>query len=235
MKNILVPLVVLLMLAGQTFAQENKNITVSGKSTLQLSPNEIILAITFNEYWTDKNFTERILLADIEKKLMDALRSAKVKEKNITHSAVTLLRDYDRNLRRYHNHHLSKTLSVCVYSAEEIAAVIEALRQKALLGKAISGFRISDLRHTEVDEYKQQVKTEAIQNARADGKLIVGALGKKLGDILTIKEVKSFNNWRNNNDNGTSFYSTANASNSAGSGVSPIIITYELEAVFEID
>ncbi len=235
MKNILVPFAALLILAGQTFAQEDKTITVSGKSTLQLSPNEIILAITFKEYWTDNNFTERVLLEDIERKLMDALRSAKVKEKNITHSAVTLLRDYDRNLRRYHNHHLSKTLSVCVYSADEIQAVIEALRQKALLGKAISGFRISDLRHTEVDQYKQQVKTEAIQNARANGKLIVEALGKKLGDIVTIKEVKSFNNWRSNDNNGTSFYSTANASGSDGSGVSPITITYELEAVFEIE
>jgi len=234
MKNILVPLAVLLMLAGQTFAQENKTITVSGKSTLQLSPNEIILTITFNEYWTDKDFTQKVLIADIEKKLLDALRSAKVKEKNITHSAVTLLRDYDRNQRRYYNHHLSKTLSVCVYSAEEIAAVIETLRHRALLGKAISGFHISDVRHTEVEEYKQQVKTEAIQNARADGKLIVEALGKKLGDIVTIKEVNSLNNWRNK-DNNTSFYSTANASGSGGSGVAPITITYELEAVFEIE
>jgi len=234
MKSILVSFVVLLMLAGQIFAQENKTITVSGKSTLQLSPDEIVLAITFNEYWTDKTFTKRILLEDIERKLIDALRSAKVKEKNITHSAVTLLRDYDRNLQRYHNHHLSKTLSVCVYSAEEIEAVIEALRQKALFGKAISGFRINDLRHTEVEQYQQQVKTEAIQNAKANGKLIVEALGKKLGDIVTIKEVKSFNNWRNN-DKGTSFYSTANASAIGESGVSPISITYELEAVFEIE
>jgi len=235
MKNILLSFTVLLILAGQTFAQENKTITISGTSTLQLSPNEIILAITFKEYWTDKNFTERVALEDIERKLMDALRSAKVKEKNITHSAVTLLRDYDRNLNRYHNHHLSKTLSVCVYSADEIQAVIEALRQKALLGKAISGFRINDLRHTDVEQYKQQVKTEAIQNARANGRLIVEALGKKLGEITSIKEVKSFNNWRNNDNNGTSFYSTANASNSGGSGVSPITITYELEAVFEIE
>ncbi len=234
MKNILVSFAVLLMLAGQTFAQENKTITVSGKSTLQLSPNEIILAITFNEYWTDMNFTERILLEDIEKKLINALREAKVKEKNITHSEVTLLREYDRTLRRYHNHHLSKTLSVCVNSAEEIATVIKTLRQRALFGKAISGFRISDLRHTEVEQYKQQVKTEAIQNARANGKLIVEALGKKLGDVLTIKEVKAVNNWRNN-DNGTSFYSTANASRSSESGISPITITYELEAVFEIE
>ncbi len=233
MKNILVSFAVLLILAGQTFAQENKTISVSGKSTLQLSPNEIILAITFNEYWKDKNFSERILLEDIEKKLMDALRSAKVKEKNITHSAVTLLREYDNRLRRYHNHHLSKTLSICVYSAEEIEVVIRALRQKALLGKAISGFHISDLRHTDMEEYKQQVKTEAIQNARADGQLIVEALGKKLGDIMTIKEIHSSNSWHNNS--GTSFYSTANASRSSQSGVSPITITYELEAVFQIE
>ena len=187
MKNILVSFVVLLMLAGQTFAQENKTITVSGKSTLQLSPNEIIVAITFNEYWTDKDLTQKVLIADIEKTLLGALRLAKVKEKNITHSAVTLLRDYDRNQRRYYNHHLSKTLSVCVYSADDIAIVIDALQNKGLLGKAISGFRISDLRHTEVEQYEQQVKTEAIRNARADGKLIVETLGKKLGNVLTIK------------------------------------------------
>ncbi len=166
----------------------------------------------------------------IEKQLIKALKTAGIKDKNITYSAVQMHRDYDRVKRKYYNNRLYKTINVCVYAADEIAELIAILEKDGLLDKEVTNFGVGELRHTDMEKYKQQAKVEAIQDAQAKAKLILSTMGKKLGNISTIEEISA---QRNSTDNSQGFYGTATPA-STNTGMSPITITYKLEAVFEI-
>ncbi len=226
MKNILC-LIALFFIAGQAYAQDQKTITVTGQSSTQLSPNEIIIAITYSEYWNLPDQTKKTPITDIEKVVIQSLNSAGVKDKNMTFSAVRLAREYDRNKHRYHKRTLSKSVSICVYNADEIAKVIAALEQTGLLERAVTEFRIAEVRHTDMEDYQRQTRVAAVEDAKANAKLIINTLDKQLGNIISVKEVKA-----NKDTQGMSAYSTANPE--ANSGVAAMTISYELEIVFEI-
>lgn len=234
MKKILLILSICFLSLSYVQAQDapkDNTITIWGESAIQLSPNEIIVNITFAEYWTDQEENNKVGIADIEKRILQALKTAAVKDKNITHSAVRLTREYDRQRRRYLKRSLSKSVNICVYTADEIAKVIAALENANLLEQAVTAFNIAELRHTDKAKYEAQAKVEAIQNAKAKGELIVSTLGKTLGEIVTIEEIHS----THRPEAPGSFYSTSNSGGaSSNSGISPIIINYKLEAVFEI-
>lgn len=210
---------------------KDQTITVSGSSTIRLSPDEIILNIRFGGYWIDGKEARKVGISEVEKPLLEALKKAGVKSENITHSAVSLTREYDRNRKRYHKQTLEKSLSICVYNASDIAGLLAALEPTGLLERGVSAFGISELRHTKKEEYEQKAKVAAIKDAKAKGELIVGALDKTLGDIVMIEESGT----GNRSDRSESFYATANNDGGGNqSGVSPIAISYTLKAVFEI-
>jgi|GEM_PF-1935485 len=227
MKNLLI-FTLFSFVICQLNAQNTKTITVTGQSSMQLSPNEIIIAIKYSEYWTLPDEKQKTPIEDIEKVVLQSLKSAGVKAENMTFSAVRLEREYDRNKRRFHKRTLSKSVNICVYTADDIARVIKALEKDNLLERAVTEFRIAEVRHTEMENYKQQVKKSAVKDAKAKAELIVGTLGQRLGDIVTIKEVSA-----RKDTQGMSAYSTANPG--TNSGVSAMTISYELEAVFEIE
>ena len=213
------------MLSAQEIA--NKTICISGEASIQISPDEIILRIAYDEYWNTPKKLTKINIKTIEKKILSALKEAGVKDSNITLGAVRLLRDYNRVKSVYENRRLSKSLNVCVYHAKEIEKLIEILEAKGLLKKAISQFSIASLRHTNKEKFETQAKIEAIKNAREKASLLLNTLGKNIGEVIQIKEVKTQNNQQANE----SFYSSQSTNNS---GVSLITINYSVEVIFEI-
>lgn len=223
---------VLALMFGFLSAQErpkDDTITVSGSSTIQLSADEIVIKIDIGEYWLDAKQSEKVIIAEIEKKVIAALKSAGVKGGNITHSAVRLKRDYDSRTRRYGKRGLEKSLNICVYTADDIAKVLASLEAAGLLERAVKSFSISELRHTKKEEFEKKAKIAAIKDAKAKAELIVGALDKSLGEIVTIEE-----GGMTQRNRGESFYGTADDGGLNTSGVSPIAISYNLKAVFKI-
>lgn len=208
-------------------AQEKRTITVSGESTIQISPNEIILRIDYSEYWATEKNEVKTTIKTIEKQILKSLKAAGVKDQNVTLGAVSLLRDYDRNKRVYTNRRLSKQLNVCVYSSSEIEKVIEVLEADNLFEKAVTQFLIASTRHTDKEKFEKQAKREAILDAKEKANLILAAVGKKSGEILSVKELSG----SGTQNSGNSFYSVQSENNS---GVSAITVVYKVETVFEI-
>lgn len=223
-----IKLLLLTVLSISSLNAQEKTITVTGESTIQISPNEIILRIDYQEYWDTPKNEVKTTIKTIEKQVLKALKVAGVKDKNVTLGAVTLLRDYDRNKRIYTNRRLSKRLNVCVYSSDEIEKVIEVLEADNLFEKAIAQFQIASTRHTDKEAFEKQAKREAIVDAKNRANLILDAVGKKTGEILKVKELSGSGTQKS----GDSFYSVQSENNS---GVSAITVVYKVEAVFEIE
>ncbi len=221
-------LITILSLSNLT-AQETqeKTITVTGESTIQISPNEIILRIDYSEYWATQKNEVKTTIKTIEAQILKALKIAGVKDKNITLGGVTLLREYDRSKRIYTNRRLSKQLNVCVYSSDEIEQVIEILEADNLFEKAITQFLIASTRHTDKEEFEKQAKKEAIIDAKEKANLVLSAVGKKVGEILKVKELSG----SGTTNSGDSFYSVQSNNNS---GVSAMTVVYRVETIFQI-
>ncbi len=237
MKKTILIIIGLFILVTSMIAQdkdylEPNTIMVKGESVVQLAPNEIIISIRYEEYYSDGG-TQKTDIETIERQLMKALKTAGIKDQHITQSAVQLTRTYDRSKRKYEKNRLYKTINVCVFNAEEIANLINVLERASLFDKEITNFRISDMRHTDMEKYKEQAKVEAIKDAKAKAELLLSTLGKKVGDISKIREITNKYLWNRPTDDGMSFYGIPQGNEN--SGISPISITYELEAVFKIN
>lgn len=231
MKKLHNPFLVLLFigLPFTLFAQEpSQAITVSGSSVYNLSPDEIIIRISFQEYFTNSAETleSKISITVVEKEVRTSLTAAAIVEDKITAGEIAFIQPNRNN--QYKKPRLNKTLYVCVANTEEFMRLINQLEKDALLNDRITYFSIIEYRHTEKEKYLKQSKAAAFTDAKEKATLILGASARKLGRVINIKEV-------NQNSGGTgSFYGVDNAGSGATSGFKPVVVSYALEVTFEI-
>jgi uncharacterized protein YggE len=207
-----------------------QTISVSGKASYNLSPNEIIVEISYQEYFTgpDESDGSKILIEELEKKVLASLETLKIAKDQITMGAATVVQPYrDNNILK---RRINKSLYVCVNNSEDYIKLIRQLEKDKLFDKIITAFNLNSYNHTEKEKYYTRSRAEAFQNAKVKAELIVQQAQRKLGKVITIKEMNL--SWDNGAKN--SFYSLDNSSGEKASGFKPIVISYELEVVFEI-
>lgn len=238
MKNLfLIPklMVLILFFTNTSFAQTNTNtnartIKVSGSAEYNLSPNEIIIQLAFQEYFSNENETteSKVTIEKIEEKVVSSILKSGVKKTKITDGGVQIVRPYKGNVEL--KRRLNKTIFVCVDNVEQYVKLTRTLEDDKLFDKIVTVFQISEFKHTEKDVYLTKSRSAAYQNAVEKAKLILSQSGQKLGKVLQVTEV----NFSSSSDKGGSFYSFDNNSTSV-SGFRPIIISYTLEVQFEIE
>jgi uncharacterized protein YggE len=214
--------------AGGTL--QAQTISVSGKASYNLSPNEIIVEISYQEYFTspDESDGSKILIEELEKKVLTSLETLKIAKDQITMGAATVVQPYrDNNILK---RRINKSLYVCVNNSEDYIKLIRQLEKDKLFDKIITAFNLNSYNHTEKEKYYIRSRAEAFQNGKIKAELIVQQAQRKLGKVITIKEMNP--SW----DNGakSSFYSVDNSAGEKTSGFKPIVISYELEVIFEI-
>ena len=98
--------------------------------------------------------------------------------------------------------------------------------------------RIGELKHNKIDEFRKQVKTEALKAATDKAEYLLSSLGKEVGDIISIREIANDNSWRNNwlRSPSSVYSNTTISSGQSNEGASPrtIQLRYEIETTFEI-
>lgn len=212
-------------------AQENKRtITVSGTSEFNLSPNEIIVKISFQEYFTDEaeKSEHKIKIESLEKKVLDAIQKTGLKKDKITSGSVQVIRPYKHGI--YYKPRLNKSLFVCVNNTQQYVDLTRMLETDGLFEKAITTFSITQYRHTEKEAYLTKSRNLAYNDAINKAKLILSNSNNQVGQVIRVTEV----NKSVSTSSTGSFYTTENATTSSSSGFRPIVISYDLEVVFEI-
>jgi len=205
----------------------DRTITVSGSYEYNLSPNEIIVNISFQEYFLDEieKSENKITIETLEQKLTESIQKSDVKKENITTGAVQLVRPYINGV--YLKHRLRKSLLVCIGDTKEFSKLTRTLEADGLFDLVISEFSIIEYRHTDKDSYLKESRSLAYKNAFEKAQLILSQTGGQLGKVIKIEETNKYPN------SSGSFYSTHNSS--GASGFKPIIISYDLMVTFEIE
>ncbi len=229
-------IIYLLFICSYAQAQPNNaaqipSISVTGKASYNLSPNEIIVEISYQEYFTtpDEKEESRVLIEDLEKKVLGSLEVLKIAKDKITMGAAQVVQPYRDNTTML-KRRINKSLYVCVDNSDNYIKLIRQLEKDKLFEKIITQFNLVSYNHTEKEKYLTKSRAEAFKNAKAKAELILAQANQKLGKVVSIKEI----NYSFDNSSKGSFYSLDNFSNETTSGFKPIVINYELEVVFEI-
>ncbi len=220
-------LVIALSIPTASAQNPERTITVSGSYEYNLSPNEIIVNISFQEYFLDEieKSENKITIETLEQNLTESIQKSGVKREKITTGAVQLVRPYINGV--YLKHRLRKSLLVCIGDTEEFSKLTRTLEADGLFDLVISEFSIIEYRHTDKDSYLKESRSLAYKNAFEKAQSILSQSGGQLGKVIKIEETSKYPN------SSGSFYSTHNSS--GASGFKPIIIAYDLMVTFEIE
>ncbi|MBL4746714.1 MAG: SIMPL domain-containing protein [Flavobacteriaceae bacterium] len=163
---------------GQKNFIDQPYIEVNGNATLEVSPNEIFIAITLQE--TDKN--KKNAIESQEKKLKTKLNAAGI---NCTKKLT--VKDFTSS---YKNQFLSKadvrktkTFELLVSNGEELSTVFTILES---LG--IANSYIIKVDHSDIENLKLHTNIKAIIDAKNKSVSYTKALGQKTGKAIYIRE-----------------------------------------------
>lgn len=158
-------------------------IEVSGKAEKEITPDEIYLQIIINE----KDYKNRTL-SEVEKSMLRELSKLKIDVKK-----DLAIKDIASNFKKYfikgNDPKLSKEYQLLVHDARTTGQVILAMENAG-----ISRISIDRVENSRIEEYKNEVKIEAMKNAKSKAELLTGAIGQKIGKAIYINEQEGYYN-----------------------------------------
>lgn len=244
MKKILLALLLgssLLTASAQTTTAVPRHIAVIGTAEIEIVPDEIYLSVSISEFTKDKkkytieelesgfvNFVEKITLTPRKDISMDGLDADLIALKRKTKDAV-----------------IRKSYEVKFKNEKQVAqlmAVMDSLH--------LSSANVSRYSHSKMDEYKKQIKIDAIKAAKTKADYLLEAIGAKAGKPISVDEPNGlvtvdsgfddFRPFRGNVFQSNSRYLENNIGGSYGGaenesiGEKKIKLRYTINAQFEI-
>ena len=182
MKTLIIALSLCICVCG--FAQTGEKnfidqnyIEVTGKAELEILPDLIYLKIILS----DKENKDKLALPEIEKKMIEILS-----EIGIDINKDLSLVDFAGNLKLYwikSDVKLSKQYQLTVHDSKTLQKIFFEFQK---LG--ISNISIERLDHSEIEQYRKNVKINAIKAAKEKATLLTEALNQNIGKALYIQE-----------------------------------------------
>lgn len=180
---------VLLLFSVSSFAQTEPNplhstpyIEVTGEGEIEVVPDEIFLQFTLTERYDGKT---KINIEDLEKKMKQHL---KVNQFDLTKlSLADADADYVTIKRKNKDVLASKNYVLQVSSTQELADVWEILDEIDA-----ANAHIQRVDHSQMDDFKKEVKIKAIKNAKEKASYLLEAVDQQVGSALFIQERENY-------------------------------------------
>lgn len=167
--------------SAQSVQTEVKNIRfieVTGTSEMTISPDEIYVSITLKEY---KDGGNKVLLSALEKQLQEVMKQMQIPEKSLTITG-SYGYQYERKKNKQ-DFFMSKTYQLKLNSLSRYDELIARLDDHG-----INQVYLSESTHSKIEQFKLQVKTDAVKAARNKAKILLVALDAQLGNVLEVRE-----------------------------------------------
>lgn len=154
-------------------------IEVNGVAEREIIPNEIYLAIIIDEKDSKGKENLEKLQNDMIKKFTEIGIDV---EKDL--SVVDFVSNFKNYVLKKTEIFTSKKFQLICHSSKMVAQVFNELEK---LG--ISNITIERLDHSDIEEYRKQVKVEAIKAAKNKATYLLTAIGHNTGKAIYVKEV----------------------------------------------
>lgn len=176
-----------------TFAQTEpkplpRTIEVTGSAEMEVEPDEVYLSVNLREYMKDKN--TKVYLTEIDKEFQKVLAAAKIDLKNVSVEGANAYYNYEywRNEVKRTDFLASKTYSIKLPNLEKYNELMQKLDNKG-----IENAYLQRTDNSKIEEYRQQVKINALKAAKTKAKLMVESIGSQLGEVVFIREINNGN------------------------------------------
>ena len=228
-------------LSGLAFAQQTdkansfpKTITVSGSAEMEIIPDEIYVIVDLREY--DKRGQGKVDIETIKSAFLQ-----KCKDLGLPDSTITIA-----TYEGYSNPWLRKKKKADLYASisyqikftksNDIDKLVDKLDDDAT-----QNFRIVKTTHSNIKEFRKQLKILAIKAAKEKGLYLTEAIDEKLGEAVTITEFETPTGYYNFFANQYQFANSYSNTQAAGPGNSDtaadfnkIKLHYEVNVVFAL-
>jgi len=205
-------------------------IEVTGKAEMEIIPDQIYLNIVINE----KDNKGKMVLAQAEKNMLSLL-----KEIGIDIKKDLSVKDMSSNFKNYwiksSEIMTSKEYQLLVNSAQTAGKVMQGLEK---IG--ISNVSIEKVDHSKIDQFRREVKVNAVKAAREKATDMAQAIGQNAGKAIYIQEIE-YNNFSSMRRNPANIMVKMTAADALESEAIPDIafekikLEYQVNAKFELN
>lgn len=183
---------VLFLLAGVlftvlSFAQERnpypRTITVNGSAEMDIIPDEIYVQVYLKEY--EKKGSGKVSIYKIRQNFLTAVRSLGLPDTAISVSGYDAnnLNPWWRKKNKKEELYASITYQVKLRSAAQVDQLVDKLDDNAT-----QNFYISRTAHSKLEEFRKNLKIQAVKAAKEKAQYLAGAVDENIGVAITINE-----------------------------------------------
>lgn len=185
MKAFILTLLCSVILSGNAFTQQKEqSIRVIGTAEMEIVPDEIYISLTLKEYMKDK---KKMAIEQLEEGLVNYLNtkvkvdSKDIKMENLDARIVAMKRS--RNKEEM----ISKSYVVKLKSTRQAVELFVAMDSLGMSSAYVSRYS-----HSKMEEYKKQIKINAIKAAREKADYLMAAIGQKAGKAFSVIESSGY-------------------------------------------
>lgn len=176
------------MLAIASYAQNSPNpfprtITVNGSAEMEITPDEIYVQVFLKEY--EKKGTGKIGIDKIRQDFLTAVRSLGLPDSSITVSGYDAnnFNPWWRKKNKKEELYASITYQVKLRNTTQVDQLVDKLDDNAT-----QNFYISGTSHSKLEEFRRNLKIQAVKVAKEKAQYLAEAVSEKVGVAITINE-----------------------------------------------
>lgn len=160
-----------------------KRISVTGIAEMEIVPDEIYVTITLKEY--EKKGEGKVDIEKIKTEFLNNCRSIGLPDSTITIAAVEGSNGKPWYKRKRDKDELYATTAyqVIFNSSKKLDELVDKLDDDAT-----QQFRITSFSHSKIQEYRKQLRIQAVKAAKEKAIYLTEAIGEKAGEAVSITE-----------------------------------------------
>jgi uncharacterized protein YggE len=168
---------------AQNNAPQPRSIAVIGTAEIEVTPDEIYVYAELREFTRDK---KKYMIEDLEKGMVNFIESVtKTPAKDITMDDVD--GDVIALKRKTRDAVITKVYEIKFKDYKQVSQFMAATDSLFVRNSSITRYS-----HSKIDEYKKQVKIDAIKAAKTKADYLLEAIGSKTGKPLSISETTGY-------------------------------------------
>jgi uncharacterized protein YggE len=176
---------------GQEVSKQ-RTINVSGLAEMEIVPDEIYVQIELREY--DKKGGGKVDIESIKNDFLKAALGIGIKDTDITVQGYQgwdgSFWIYKKNKKKNPDLKAGITYQVKVSATNKMDELVQKLDDEAT-----QSFFISRVSHSKLQQFKKDLKIEAVKAAKEKAAYLANAINEKAGEAITINEPNELNNF----------------------------------------
>lgn len=171
---------------GVSITPPTRKIEVAGFNEMEVTPDELYFSISLREYYNDeKNQKDKVLISTLEKQLIKAIADAGLPKESLSVSGVGGYQNYVEKKKKPATFLEAKQYELKVDRADKLDGILSKVESRG-----IQYANVARVDHSKKEEFKKQVKINALKDAKSKATYLLEAVDQKLGPVLEIREVE---------------------------------------------